>query len=278
LIQIGLTGWSDHPLISPDAKRRLEDYAGHFPVVEMDTSFYAIPPEKNILSWLEKTPDMFQFIPKAHATMTKHKNWFEEFNSIGEMFDTFNTRFNPMIARGKIKAFLFQFPPYFDCKRENIEYLRTVRKEMEGLPVAIEFRHPSWLNEKYKDQTLAFMKEMNFIHVVVDQPQTPHNSVPRTPIATNPSKTLFRLHGRNYAGWLGEHTENWRKVRTLHDYSDKELEEIKDLTEKLEKDSKEVTVIFNNNSGGHAAKNAKTLQNMLGIDFEGLGPRQLGLF
>jgi len=278
LIQLGLTGWSDHPLVSPDAKRKLEDYAGHFPVVEMDTSFYAIPLEKNILSWLEKTPNVFQFIPKAHATMTKHKNWFEEFNSIKEMFDTFNTRFNPMVARGKIKAFLFQFPPYFDCKRENVEYLRTVRKEMGGLPVAVEFRHPSWLKETYKKQTLEFMKKMEFIHVVVDQPQTPSNSVPRTPIATNSSKTILRLHGRNYEGWLGENTKDWRKERTLYDYNEEELEEIKQLTHQLEKESEEVTVIFNNNSGGHAAKNAKTLQDMLDIDFKGLAPRQLGLF
>lgn len=278
MIQIGLTGWSDHPLVSPDSKRKLEDYAGHFPVVEMDTSFYAIPPEKNILSWLEKTPNVFQFIPKAHATMTKHKNWFEEFTSISEMFDTFKTTFNPMVARGRIKAFLFQFPPYFDCKRENVEYLRTVRKHMEGLPVAVEFRHPSWLNKEHKKQTLEFMEEMEFIHVVVDQPQTPSNSVPLTPIATNSTQTIIRLHGRNYKGWLGEHTKDWRKERTLYDYTEEELEEIKQLTHQLEKESEEVTIIFNNNSGGHAAKNAKTFQNMLNIDFEGLAPRQLGLF
>lgn len=278
MIQIGLTGWSDHPLVSPDAKRKLEDYAAHFPVVEMDTSFYAIPPEKNILSWIDKTPDVFTFIPKAHATMTKHKDWFEEFDSVEEMFEVFKSTFNPIYARGKIKAFLFQFPPFFDCKRDNVEYLRIVRQHMKDLPVAVEFRHPSWLDERYKEQTLAFMKEMNFIHVVVDQPQTPHNSVPLTPIATNQSKTIFRLHGRNYEGWLGEDIKDWRKERTLHDYSDEELEEIKDVTQKLESDSKEVTVIFNNNSGGHAAKNAKTLQDMLGIDFEGLGPKQLGLF
>jgi len=119
---------------------------------------------------------------------------------------------------------------------------------------------------------------MNFIHVVVDQPQTPHNSVPFTPIATNSDKTIIRLHGKNYEGWMGEDTENWRKVRTLYNYSDEELKDLKDAALELEKHSKEVTVIFNNNSGGHAAPNAKSFQELLGIDFDGLAPRQLGLF
>lgn len=279
MIQIGLTGWSDHDLICPNPKRRLEDYAGHFPVVELDTSFYAIPSEKNIHSWIEKTPSVFQFFPKAYAALTLHKDWRQEFDSIKAMFDRYKAPFEPMIASGKVKAFLFQFPPNFTCKREQVEYLRLVRRLMGDLPVAIEFRHSSWYSEEFKEGTLRFLREMNFIHVVVDQPQTPNNSVPFTAVATNPEKTIIRLHGRNYEGWLGgDDSEDWRAVRTLYDYRTEELEMIMQTARALEKDSQEVTVIFNNNSGGHAAQNAKDLQKMLGIDFDGLGPRQLGLF
>lgn len=46
----------------------------------------------------------------------------------------------------------------------------------------------------------------------------------------------------------------------------------------LEEASKEVTVIFNNNSGGHAAANGKSLKNLLGLAFEELGPQQIDLF
>lgn len=278
MIMLGLTGWSDHPLIIQDASRKLEEYSGHFPFVELDSSFYAIPPEKNILSWLEKTPSVFQFIPKAYGAMTQHKEWVPEFPSLEKMFAVYKQTFNPMVARGKVKAFLFQFPPYFDCTKENVAYLRKVRTLMEQLPVAIEFRHQSWMNETYRERTLDFLKEHQFIHVVVDQPQTPSNSVPCVPEATNDLLTLYRLHGRNYEGWLGEDVKDWRAERTLHDYSEKELGEIKQNTLDLEKQSREVAVIFNNNSGGHAAKNAKELQEMLDIDFEGLAPRQLGLF
>ena len=279
MIEIGLTGWSDHELINPNPKRKLEDYSSHFPVVELDTSFYAIPSEKNIRSWIKKTPDVFQFIPKAYSAMTKHKDWQQEYDSIKDMFARYKMAFEPMIASGKVKAFLFQFPPNFTCNREHVEYMRLVRRLMEDLPIAIEFRHASWYSEDFKEGTLNFLEEMSFIHVVVDQPQTPNNSVPFTPIATNPEQTIIRLHGRNYEGWLGENQkDDWRTLRTLYNYQDEELEEIKQAALNLEHNSKEVTVIFNNNSGGHAASNAKRLQEMLGIDFDGLGPRQIGLF
>lgn len=278
MIEIGLTGWSDHPLICPDPKRKLVDYASHFPVVELDSSFYAIPPAKNITKWIETTPDTFQFIPKAYAPLTGHKGQIKETRSLEELFKIYRLTFDPMVKRGKIKAFLFQFPPTFVCQKEEVSYLRRVRRLMGDLPIAVEFRNQSWYSDEFKEGTLAFLKEMQFIHVVVDQPQTPHNSVPFTPVATNPDKTFIRLHGRNYEGWLGDDTKDWRTFRTLYDYSDEDLEEIKQAALDLEKESKEVTVIFNNNSGGHAAKNAKTLQKMLGLEFDGLAPQQMNLF
>ena len=279
MITIGLTGWSDHPLIAPDNKRKLEDYASHFPFVEMDTSFYGIPSEKSIQSWIEKTPDSFQFIPKAYHAMTQHQKWQDHFESFEEMFDTFKVRFYPMIREKRIKAFLFQFPPFFHCSQKNVDYLERVSELMGTLPVAIEFRHRSWYSEENRENTLALLRKNFFIHTIVDQPQTPGNSVPSVFESTNSKLTLYRLHGQNYSGWLNASDDpDWRTTRTLHDYSKNELIKIKKEAMKLEKESDEVAVIFNNNSGGHAAKNAKELQELLGLEFEGLHPQQLDLF
>lgn len=279
MIHIGLTGWTDHDSIASDPKRKLSDYAGHFPVVEMDTSFYAIPSERNISTWIETTPEVFEFIPKAYGPLTQHKRRTQETRTLEEIFEDYKRAFRPMVESGKINMFLFQFPPYFTCEREHVAYLAFVRKIMGDWPIAVEFRHPSWFNDQYREDTLSLLKKLNFIHVVVDQPQTPRNSVPFIPVATHSGKSFLRLHGRNYEGWLGaDDTKDWRKVRTLYDYNKEELKEIKQAALALDKELKEVTVIFNNNSGGHAAPNAKTLQKMLGIDYEGLGPQQLGLF
>lgn len=279
MITIGLTGWSDHDLIAPNRKTKLEDYASHFPFVEIDTSFYGIPSEKSIQTWMDKTPDTFQFIPKAHSMMTLHKDWRDDYESIEELFDSYKVRFYPMVRERRIKAFLFQFPPFFHCSEKNIAYLNKVSELMGTLPVAVEFRHASWYSEDNRANTLAFLEKNFFMHTVIDQPQTPGNSVPAVLEATNKKLTLYRLHGQNYSGWLNASDDPaWRANRTLYDYSKEELSEIKENTLAMEKQSDEVAVIFNNNSGGHAAKNAKELQEMLGLEFEGLNPRQLDLF
>lgn len=278
MITIGLTGWTDHPLLATSRKTTLEEYVSHFPFVEMDTSFYAIPSEKNIHSWIRKTPATFQFVPKAYQSMTQHKKWMDEFSSEKLMFNAYLTRFEPMLEHNRIKAFLFQFPPYFDCTQENVTYLRKVRVWMKEAPVAIEFRNASWYDKRNKEATLQFLKEQHFIHTVVDEPQTPNNSVPLVPESTHSDLTLLRLHGRNFEGWQGTNVKDWRAERTLYEYNQKELHQFAGITQKLEKASKEVAVIFNNNSGGHAAKNAKELQEILRLTFTGLGPRQLDLF
>lgn len=279
VITIGLTGWSDHELIASNPKRKLEDYASHFPFVEIDTSFYGIPSKKSVQSWIDKTPSSFQFIPKAYSAMTLHRDYKEYYKSLEEMFDTYKVRFYPMLAEKRIKAFLFQFPPFFRCNEKNIEYLMKVSELMGPLPIAVEFRHRSWYNEENRANTLKLLENLYFIHTVVDQPQTPSNSVPSVLEVTNKNRTLYRLHGQNYSGWLNASEDPaWRANRTLHDYTTEELEQIKENTLLLEEKSEEVAVIFNNNSGGHAAKNAKELQTMLGLEFEGLNPMQLDLF
>lgn len=279
MITIGLTGWSDHALLETSRITKLEDYAGHFPFVELDTSFYAIPSEKNLQSWITKTPESFQFIPKAYQAMTQHKKWMEDFSSEQQMFQAFITRFEPMLEQNRIKAFLFQFPPYFGCTKENVTYLRKVRAWMKNVPIAVEFRNSSWYSQQNKEATLSFLAEHHFIHTIVDQPPTPNNSVPLIPESTNKTLTLLRLHGRNFEGWQGgSNSKNWRSERTLYEYNPEELKQFADIALALEKESQEVAVIFNNNSGGHAAKNAKELQAILGLTFTGLAPRQLDLF
>lgn len=279
MITIGLTGWSDHELIASDRKRKLEDYASHFPFVEIDTSFYGIPTVASIQSWMVKTPDNFQFIPKAYQAMTQHEKWHDHYESLEELFDTYKLRFYPMIQKKRIKAFLFQFPPFFHCSQKNVAYLEKVSELMGTLPVAIEFRHASWYSPENQENTLALLRKHFFIHTVVDQPQTPGNSVPGVFKATNSKLTLYRLHGQNYSGWLNASDDPaWRANRTLYNYDEEELLKIKKETLQLEKQSQEVAVIFNNNSGGHAAKNAKELQSLLNLEFEGLHPQQLDLF
>ncbi|MFC7687883.1 DUF72 domain-containing protein [Ureibacillus sp. GCM10028918] len=281
MIKIGLTGWGDHPSIyrSNSTRRdKLFDYSSHFPIVELDTSFYAIPSQQNIEKWVNETPDPFQFIVKAYQGMTGHLRDDNPYETRHEMFEAFRQCADAFRNEKKLAMILVQFPPWFDCSVKNVNYIRYVKQQLENFPVAIEFRNRTWYSPDRLQETIRFLRELGFIHTVCDEPQAGVGSVPFVVEATN-EKALVRIHGRNVYGWRNSgSTENWREVRFLYDYNEEELTELANKIRILEKLCKEVYILFNNNSGHHAADNAKTLQRMLNLDFDGLAPKQLDFF
>lgn len=280
MIKIGLTGWGDHPSLYREnaaKKDKLFDYSAHFPIVEVDTSFYAIPTLKNIEKWVEETPDTFQFIVKAYQGITGHQRDALPYETKQEMFKAFRECADAFNKFNKLAMVLVQFPPWFDCTSQNVKYILYVKQQLEGLPIAIEFRNQTWYQQGRDEATIQFLKEQDLIHTVCDEPQAGVGSVPFVPKATH-KKVLVRLHGRNVYGWRNNGVPNWREVRFLYDYNQKELKELARHLQELEADAEEVYVLFNNNSGHDAAKNAKMLQKILNIQYEGLAPKQLNLF
>jgi len=80
-ILIGTASWTDKSLIDsgrfypPEAKTpeaRLQYYASEFPLVEVDSSYYGLPSERNAALWVERTPDHFTFDLKAFSLFTQH--------------------------------------------------------------------------------------------------------------------------------------------------------------------------------------------------------------
>lgn len=281
MINIGLTSWGDHPLVYSEitsARDKLFDYSGHFPIVELDSSFYAIPSTLTIEKWCKVTPGEFQFVVKAYQGMTGHLRDELPYKTRNDMFNAFIECATTFTKHNKLAMVLMQFPPWFDCTTQNINYLLYVKQQLKQFPIAIEFRNQTWYAEAMKEKTLNFLKNNGFIHTVCDEPQAGAGSVPLVPIATN-DKVLVRLHGRNMHGWRNiGHGEDWRKVRYLYDYTREELSGLQQHVELLQKQAQTVYVLFNNNSGGHAAKNAKTFLQMLQIEFHNLAPKQLTIF
>lgn len=116
------------------------------------------------------------------------------------------------------------------------------------------------------------------MHSICDEPQAGTGSVPTVLRTTHRAGTIVRFHGRNTFGWNSVGQSNWRDVRYLYRYSEEELAEWVMHLRQLEPLSERIYVIFNNNSGGDAADNARQLKKLLGIEYKGLGPRQLDLF
>ena len=277
-IKVGLTGWGDHnELYEGIANRdKLKIYSDHFPIVEVDSSFYAMQPAKNYLKWIEETPQDFSFIIKAYQGMTGHLRGKNPFASEDEMFGVFIDSIQPVIAAGKLKAVLFQYPPWFECRREEVDKLRYAKKRFGDIPAALEFRHQSWFAPEMRDRTLSFMEEEGWIHSICDEPQAGEGSVPAVLHPTHSELTIVRFHGRNLAGWNQNGQPNWREVRYLYRYSLEELQEWKEKIGEIQKQTKEICLVFNNNSGGDAAANGKQMMELLGLKYGGNVPRQIG--
>ncbi|WP_057895053.1 DUF72 domain-containing protein [Lacticaseibacillus brantae] len=274
MIEVGLTSVADHPELSATGKKvsTFSDYASHFPVVEIDTMFYGVKSESVVAQWQQQVPAQFQFIVKAPGALTQHRQKTNQALNQPTMFAEFVQSLTPLIATNQLTAVLFQFPPYFGVSGAHVHYLRSLRQQYPHLPLAVEFRHSSWYAPQYRASTLDLLRQLELIHVVVDEPQTPGGSVPMVPVATNSELTMMRLHGRNTLGWATQQ----RPERTDYQYSEPELAQLGTVARQL--DSKRVVVIFNNNGGGAAAGDAKAFIDLLGLDFPGLGPAQLDLF
>src|SRR5689334_11102335 len=80
-ILVGTASWTDKSLIDSgkfyppsvqDAESRLRYYASQFPIVEVDSSYYAIPLPTTAHFWAERTPRHFVFNVKAFRLFTGH--------------------------------------------------------------------------------------------------------------------------------------------------------------------------------------------------------------
>lgn len=277
MIRLGLTSFNEHDTLTGKKRTTLYEYAGYLPLVEMDTAYYGIPKQDSVREWVNSVPDNFRFVMKVYSGISCQGEWQQYYQNEEEMVTAFLTSMAPMIDSGKLFAFLIQFSGTFGCTKENVQYLERIRQWFVGFPIAIELRNGSWYAAKYIKQTVSFMNTHEFSLVVVDEPQIPTNPVPFYPFVTNDQFALFRFHGRNAAGWLAN-DKDWRKKRTLYRYNSKEIAELGAAVEKVAGETKEVGVIFNNNSGGDAAGNLLEMKASLKLMFENLNPKQMGLF
>ncbi|MGK0604881.1 DUF72 domain-containing protein [Enterococcus gilvus] len=276
MIRIGLTSFNEHISLTGKKNSSLYEYAGYLPLVELDTNYYGIATKKSVENWLSQVPEEFRFVVKLYSGFTGQSKWQDSYPSMAAMQEHFLETLQPMIESKKLFCFLAQFPAQFKCTKESVAYLETLRELFPNLPVAIELRDYSWYAKEFIEKTHQLMQSLNFSLVMVDEPQLP-DTVQLDTTVTNNTFSLFRFHGRNQAYW-NDRTGDWRKKRTLYRYNQAELESLGEKIQQVAQDTKEVGVIFNNNSGGDAADNAMHIKKILNLEYEGLNPSQIDLF
>jgi len=310
--RVGICAWADPALIetgtfyprkSMSAEARLRHYASVFDVVEVNSSYYAIPDVRNSQRWVERTPEGFIFHVKAYSLMTGHNPRAETVpadlvallprspqrtrrgeidatsfspEAVNRAFQLFRAAVGPIAESGKLGYVLFQFAPWVHFDTARLDYLASLPARLPGWTLAIEFRHRSWLPE-HIDETLRALSEARLAHVIVDAPPGGH-AIPRITTATSPT-AVFRLHGRNAEGWLRQLRGEEPTVREKYDYlySEGELRELLPEIEAVGAETEEVFISFNNNNRDYPVKNALMMKRLLGQPAAD-GPEPLDLF
>jgi uncharacterized protein YecE (DUF72 family) len=305
-ILVGTCSWTDPTLIAcgrfyppgvSSAEDRLRFYAQQFPIVEVDSTYYAPPSERNSALWAARTPEGFVFNVKAYALLTGHPArverlpaWLREVlppevlatknvyrGDVGEkaverLWELHRRALAPLANAGKLGAVLFQFPPWFKRSAENAAYLQGLSERLSGLPLAVEFRGGGWLAEEAAAGTLRLLEGAGLAYVSVDEPQGFRSSTPPVAAATA-SLAIVRLHGRNAGTW--EARTKIASDRFNYRYADDELREWVPRVRELARQTAAVHVLFNNNYEDQGVRNARRMAQLLGV--EGGGQRELDL-
>jgi uncharacterized protein YecE (DUF72 family) len=232
-----------------DNRHMLEFYSARFPVVEINSSWYAIPPPLRFKSMAERTPLDFRFIVKAFQGITHSVPGREE------DFRDFLASIRPLADHGKLAAVLAQFPWGFKNTPENRDYLRVLRERMDGQVVMVEFRNQEWID----DAVMGLMQELGLGFCCVDEPRL--KGLVRPEVIVTGDTGYVRFHGRNHETWWDREREPWERYDYL--YSEEELMEWVPGVLKLVERTSDTYLIFNNHYRGQAVRNARMMARLL---------------
>ncbi|HEX3865971.1 MAG TPA: DUF72 domain-containing protein [Gemmatimonadaceae bacterium] len=294
-IRIGTAGWTDRTLTArgvfyPDGvstpEARLRYYASRLSMVEADAGFYAIQSPETAARWAERAPAAFVFNVKAHALMTGHatdvarlprlirdelppalasaerlyaKDLPSELRDV--VWRLFRDSVEPLHDAGKLGAILLQLAPWIRPARHTPQMFSSIRQRLGDLPVAIEFRHPSWLEPRLRERAWAQLDEYGFTYVVADTPPGTPTSMPIVPAITTPELGIVRLHGRRSELWGARNATVSEKYRYLYDRD--ELEEWRSIIMELAEQAERVHIVFNNCYANYGTTNALEMAELL---------------
>lgn len=147
-LYVGTSGWQYrdwrgrfYPPTLPQ-KAWLEHYAARFDTVEVNNSFYRLPPPEVFADWAARTPDGFVVVAKASRYLTHLKRLREPAEPVLR-FMASAIRLGP-----KLGPVLLQLPPRFPAEPGRLD--ETLAAFPAGVRVAVEPRDPSWWTDEVR--------------------------------------------------------------------------------------------------------------------------------
>ena len=234
MIWIGTSGWQYadwrgrfYPRDVP-AARWLEHFAERFPTVELNNSFYRLPSEEAFRGWRRRTPPGFVIAVKASRFITHVRRLREPRDPVRLLWS------RARLLGDRLGPMLFQLPPTMHVDLDRLEeVLAVMPKRMRA---AFEFRHASWNTPA----VVGLLDRAGAALVLADRPGA------RIEPTVTGGWAYVRMHqGRpDDPGYTREKLRRW--------------------TERLaELPARETFVYFNNDTGGAAIRDARTLTALL---------------
>jgi uncharacterized protein YecE (DUF72 family) len=258
----------------------LRHYAEHFPLVEVDATYYALPSVRNSLLWAQRTPPGFRCNIKAFSLLTGHptrstavpadlrpaiarlgRAGYENIDPglLDDVWHRFSSALEPLRRAHRLGTLLFQFPPWFGPDTQAEAFLEQCRKRAATWPVAVEFRHPGWWRGDQQAKTSALLTQLGIAAVAVDMAQTlPTSMGPVIPV-TSDELAMVRFHGRSAAWGFGTKEDRFR-----HTYSAEELAEWVPRIHAMAERTAQLHVLFNNCCDDAAVRAAESMKQLLG--------------
>ena len=252
-------------------------------MVEVNSTFYAVPDSRLVERWCRATPADFVFDVKLHRLLSRHatkaKSLPPRLQRVAEsdeearvilsakleraLLEEVVRAAEPLRAAGKFGAFLLQLSPAFSPRRHKLRELEEIIGRLASSGLVVELRNRNWVENEELAPTLDFFRRHEITLALVDAPEETHFTIMPSKLdeITNPGLAYLRLHGRNSEAYLKGRTV---ATRFHYDYSDDEINEIAERTKKLARDSGRVHVVFNNNALDFAPHAALRLRAALG--------------
>jgi uncharacterized protein YecE (DUF72 family) len=265
-LHLGTQGWNYDAWVGPffpDGTRPgdfLTLYARAFDTVEVDSTFYAIPPERTVRGWAARTPPNFVFALKLPQEIT-HQRRLRDVDDLLELFLDRAHALGP-----KLGPVLIQLGP--DFAPTELPALAQFLDKLPGdVRFAVEFRQRGWIN----DTVLKTLAEHNTALTLTDARWIPRKTM--LALAERPTADFA------YLRWMGPNREIVDYSRIQHDRTH-ELEEWSEAVLML---IQKVTAVYgyvNNHFAGHSPYSVRQLQRLLGqrpVEPEQIG-EQISLF
>ena len=277
-----------YPQGSSTPEARLRYYASRFPLVEVDSTYYALPTRRVAELWSERTPDDFLFNVKAHALMTGQPSEVNRLprdlqdllpasmasrsrvyakdlppEILDHVWAHFLDALQPLRAASKLGAVLLQFPRWVLPSRENRDLIQAAVERLGDVRAAVELRNQRWFGANAGDaeRTVAWFRTHDIPLVMVDGPQGLESSVPPVSTSTSATLAMVRLHGRRADTWEQPGVPTVERYRWY--YTTEELAGWVPRIVEAVRRAGEVHVLMNNCYGNYGAANAAELGHML---------------